>query len=359
LTSPPIWLPLLWPLGYFSFPVASALWLAFSVLLLLWISRELELLAGVSQPGTTFLGAESGGNRSRLQRFLVFLIVVTFGPVTLALMLGQNSIILLAGALSLGACLQKRSSLSIASLGFAAATAGKIYPASWLVPIVMMRRWKLVTACILFLVSLAGLTYALFPTACEQYVKDSVPRVLGRVTGPGGFELDDQSLFSVLRRLTVESDYAVPLVSISKTEKIRWKPSRSVDPARLLFGAFILSLLLLAPACVALAKTGRSAPVANFYIWVLVPLLFFPHVPRYNHVLLLPALAWLLTQGGTGLRIGILGYLLVGLSRLTHLWAVILPSPWGPLASGFGLYAVIVAILGMAWLLVHGNTRSP
>jgi len=63
---------------------------------------------------------------------------------------------------------------------------------------------------------------------------------------------------------------------------------------------------------------------AALYLWILVSLVVFPHMERYNHVLLLPAGAWLWGKGRYSAVIW--AYFLTALSRLTHLWADIAPT---------------------------------
>jgi hypothetical protein len=63
---------------------------------------------------------------------------------------------------------------------------------------------------------------------------------------------------------------------------------------------------------------------------------------RYNHALLLPAMAWLWGRGCGSRNAVVAAYALSGLSRFTHLFAFVLPSPWAPLATGVGLYSVLL-----------------
>lgn len=130
-----------------------------------------------------------------------------------------------------------------------------------------------------------------------------------------------------------------------------------------------MALLALIPLIV-LFRTGPAQAEGAFYLWVLYWLLPFPHTERYNHVLLLPAMAWLWARSETfahrsetlaqrGRNLVILAYFLAGLSRLTHLWAILLPAPWGPLASGFGLYAVLLLGGGTVALLWPFSSISP
>jgi hypothetical protein len=102
--------------------------------------------------------------------------------------------------------------------------------------------------------------------------------------------------------------------------------------------------LLGAGLAVALMLRGSrpSEAEGGFYLWVLYALLSFPHIERYNHALLLPAMAWIWGRHDGQRVVVLIAYCLAGLSRLNHLWAVLLPAPWGPLASGFGVAAVLL-----------------
>jgi hypothetical protein len=117
------------------------------------------------------------------------------------------------------------------------------------------------------------------------------------------------------------------------------------------FGYLLLALLLL-PCLFLLLRADSEQQEAAFYLWVLYGLVALLHIERYNHVLLLPPMAWLWGRGRWQRMVVVVGYALVGFSRLTHLWAMLLSAPWGPLAAGFGTYAVFllgVAIVVSLW----------
>ncbi len=139
---------------------------------------------------------------------------------------------------------------------------------------------------------------------------------------------------------------------------MRWNPPWAVEPAYLTAVAYgLLGALGLAVAGV-VWRAGPHEPEAVFYLWVLYALLPVPHTMRYNHVLLLPAIAWLWGRGAQARWYASAGYCLAALSRLTHVWAV-LPAPWGPLTSGFGVVAVCVLGAGIARDLRLRPQRAP
>jgi hypothetical protein len=115
---------------------------------------------------------------------------------------------------------------------------------------------------------------------------------------------------------------------------------------------YILLALLVLPCLFLLLRALPEQYEPAFYLWVLYGLIALLHIERYNHVLLLPAMAWLWNRGRWQRIVVVVAYALVGLSRLTHLWAMLLPAPWGPLAAGFGTYAVFLlgaAIVANLW----------
>jgi hypothetical protein len=82
---------------------------------------------------------------------------------------------------------------------------------------------------------------------------------------------------------------------------------------------------------------------------LLFTLIFFPHMERYNHLIALPALAWLWSRGIWGRKIAIMGYALFALSRLNHIWVSVLPSGLAAVATGFGLFAVLLLFSGVTY----------
>jgi hypothetical protein len=135
-----------------------------------------------------------------------------------------------------------------------------------------------------------------------------------------------------------------------------WKPPRelpagSIRPITMI----ILALLAAATGYVWLRANRAIHAEGMFYMVVLFALLPLPHMARYNHVLLLPAMAWLWGRGRPYKYLVIIAYAMVGLSRLNHLWAMILDWPWGPLASGFTIYAILLLMGGMGHRIRAGS----
>jgi len=113
-----------------------------------------------------------------------------------------------------------------------------------------------------------------------------------------------------------------------------------------------LILILAALLLFAWIRNNCREAEGMLYALVLLSLLVFPHVERYNHALVLPAMAWLWRQSPPYRSLTVIAYGMFGLSRLNHLW-VLLPSPLGPLASGFGLAGVLILFFGLAHSLVR------
>lgn len=342
--NPPIWLWLLQPLTFFSFPVATAVWL-------------LLVLAVVACSAIAL--AQLAGYQEWRHRRMVFLLVLTFGPMFLDLSLGQNSFFLLAVALVIGQALRtgaEDSPLSAALAG-GLAVGAKLFPLIWLGALPLLRRHRLFISTTLVVLVVLGLPFLLAPAVSQDYWLHYLPKRVFSVTERVG--LDDQSLAAWLDRLGRPHTFQVPGLSVTQRHTVAWSPPWALNPKVLRWGGYSLAALLgLIPLTVLL----QASPVEGegaFYLWVLYGLLLFPHIERYNHVLLLPAMAWLWGRGNLGRNLVILAYLLTGLSRLTHLWAILLPSPWGPLASGFGLYTVLLLGGGMAVFLWHFGPAFP
>jgi hypothetical protein len=104
------------------------------------------------------------------------------------------------------------------------------------------------------------------------------------------------------------------------------------------------------------ADRARHAE-ALFYLAVLYTLLPIPHMERYNHVIILPAMAWLWGQGEGYRPVAVVAYCLIALSRLNHLWAIIFGWPLGPLVTGTCTYAVLLLGGGIAHRVLSGSDR--
>ncbi|HOU13855.1 MAG TPA: glycosyltransferase family 87 protein [Anaerolineae bacterium] len=325
--NPPFWPWLLQPLTLVDFPTAAWLWLGLNLTLLVWGASMLARLAGYQ--GKKVLAA-------------AFILTVTFGPVFLDLTLGQTSVVLLAAALGIGVSLRQttKSSLWSASLAEGLATGAKLFPVLWMGAAVFLRRWKFFVLGMLAVSILLGITALWMPEANKEYWFNFLPyRIMSASEQPG---MDDQSLGAWLDRLGRSHTYNVPGLDVNTPVTITWSPPWSVNPELLRWGGYVLAGILALPVMIRLLRTPSAQAEAGFYLWVLYTLIIFPHIERYNHTLLLPALAWLWGQGKWQKTAAALAYLLAGLSRLNHMWITTLPAPWAPLASGFGLYAAVV-----------------
>ena len=323
---PPFWPWLLVPLTWFSFPVAAWIWLALNLGLLVVSAIALANLAGY---------------RSWPMRCLGFVLVVTFGPTFLDLTLGQASIMLMVAALIVGRSMSSRRRWTgLAAAGAAALAAGvKLFPLSWVAIWPVLGRWRYALLAGVLVLALAGLSLAASPTGSRAYWAYLTEELLARSSAMPG--VDDQALTAWLGRLVLPQVFDVSGVGVEQRQTVFWTPPWSVNAAAVRWLGYGLNALLLAIVLLVLLRIGRQQAEAGMYLWILCGLVVLLHIERYNHVLLLPAMAWLWGRGGSARKVVVVCYALVGLARLTHLWAVLLPAPWGPLASGFGLYAVI------------------
>ena len=344
--SPPLWAWLLQPLTFFDFRTATFIWLLLLLVLVAW---------------STIVSVQTAGYGKWKEQWLAFLLVLTFGPVFLNLTLGQNGLFLLIAALIIGQAIRARtkdSSLQ-AAIAWVLAIGAKLFPLTWLGTLPFLRRWRLFVFAILTILLTLSLTTLLTPTASQEYWLRFLPERIFSYSEQVG--IDDQSLVAWLDRLGRPHTFGVPGLSVAQQHTVSWSPPWSIAPQVIrLVGYSLVALLALVPIIV-LLRAGHAEAEGAFYLWVLYGLLLFPHTERYNHVLLLPAMAWLWARSETfaqrGRSLVILAYFLVGLSRLTHLWAILLPAPWGPLASGFGLYAVL--LLGGGMVLSFDRSGFP
>jgi hypothetical protein len=330
--SPPLWAWLLQPLTLLRFAVAAWIWLGMLIGVLLLCTRLLLRLAGYS------------GWKPFL---LVFLSALTFGPTFLSLTIGQNSLFIVLGALAVGWLLRRRTAnIWITALSWLVAAAAKVYPFLWLAALPFARHWRLLTAALILGVVGFGAVAALNPGASRDYWFDFIPGRAAAISEE--VNVDDQALSAWLTRLGRTGTYSFAGLDVSRRQSNTWTAPVQISQAAIQATSIVI-LALLAVAMVVLWHRANH-PIRSegmFYMIVLFSLLPFPHMERYNHVLLMPAMAWLWYQGRPYKCITILVYALVGLARLNHLWAMILAWPWGPLASGLSLYAVFLLIGGI------------
>ncbi|MHB1319288.1 MAG: glycosyltransferase family 87 protein [Anaerolineae bacterium] len=334
--GPTAWQILLLPVTLLPYPAAAALWLALLVALCVWAHAKMMRVAGVS--------------RARYV-WLTLPLTLTFGPAFLNFTLGQSAPVLLVCVLVLGAAPRTRAStpkgaLAIfpAILCWIAAIAAKLFPAVWLAPWLLARRWRDSAIALLVCFAAFGAAYLAQPVADREYWRELLPgRALLHATSPG---IDDQSLAGFVGRLSRPSSYQVPGMSVEELREIVWEVPWRV-PAWASTGLSIATLGLLgAVAAVFAWRSSESCPLRSVLLVVLYTLMLVPHMERYNHIVALPAIAWLLGRGLAGRRVAVAAYGLFALSRLNHLW-VQFPFPFGPLASGFGLLAVLLLFVAM------------
>ena len=333
--NPPPWPFLLQPLTLLPFPGAAWAWLLLQLAILAWCGRRLAELAGIDGIG----------------RWAVLAVTVTFGPVFLDLSLGQTSTVLLLAALVIGRSLSTpgRQTLFRGAAGQALAVAAKLYPAFWTGALVLRRRWRtlalslLLTGAVFLAVSLAQ------PETSLRYWRAYLPARVTAATEQ--VNVDDQAWMAWWARLTLPQSFAVPGLNPDERHSVRWDPVWDLAPTAVRTAGYLILAAVAGATMWALWRTRPEADEPAFYLWVLLGLLAFPHMERYNHALLLPAMAWLWGQGERGRRIAVTGYLLAGAARLTHLWVLVLPWPWAPLATGSGVLAVLLLMAGMVQAL--------
>ncbi len=341
VNSFPIWPWLLQPMTWLPFAAAAWLWLAANVAVLAWCSRELARLAGVAD---------------RRGQLIVFALSVTFGPVALTLTLGQTSILLLALVLWIGRTLRQDRPPRVDATGallWVAALATKLFPLAWIGGLACLGAWRTLARAVGGL-ALCVVLHALFvPQQSYAYLTDFLFAQAQELTDAPG--INDQSLISVVWHMTQPLAMDAPGITLTQRDRVEWTSAWAVDPALITPVALgVLALVGLGLAWLLWRRRHYADAEGQFYLWVLFSLVVFPHTERYNHTLLLPALAWL--WGQERRPIAAAGYCLVALSRLTYLWARILPAPWGPLLTGSALLATIVLGVGM---VVYGRESRP
>ncbi len=325
--NPPFWPWLLQPLTLVNFPTAAWLWVGLNVALLVWSASMLAQLAGY---------------RGKKALAVAFILAVTFGPVFLDLTLGQTSVVLLAAALCIGDSLRQTTKTSFwqASLAEGLAAGAKLFPLMWIGAAAFLRRWKFFVVGTLAAIMILGISAVWMPKANMEYWFDFLPHRITSASEQAG--MDDQSVGAWLDRVGRAHTYSVPGLNVNESVTVTWSPPWSLNPNLLRWSGYALAGILALPVIIRLLRTTPAQAEAGFYLWVLYTLAIFPHIERYNHTLLLPALAWLWGQGKWQKTAAAVAYLLAGLSRLNHVWITALPAPWAPLASGFGLYAAML-----------------
>lgn len=330
--NPPFLYALFYPFTWLTYPQAAWAWVLLNLIFLGWITAELLRLGDI---------------RGRRVGLLLYALVVTFGPTFLDLTLGQVSVLMLVALLLMGQRLENPSPASALIAGFAGmlAVTIKVYPLFWLGILPFLRRWSFLLASLLFLLLSFALP-ALWgpPGVLGEWAQFFQGRVLSASEIPG---IDDQALTAWLDRIGRSETYGVPGISATTVEFIAWQLPWNFDPLALRLAGYALAGAIAAGVLLHIWRNRHSQPEAHFYLWVLVSLVVVPHIERYNHVLILPGMALLWGRGERARVVVCAVYFLVGLARLTHLWARILPAPWAPLITGSGLLGVLLLIAGL------------
>jgi hypothetical protein len=342
--SPPLWLALMEPFTWVSFPVAAWLWVLILLTVILLSVRSLREITGRGQA---------------VGFWVAFPLVLTFGPVFLNLTLGQNALFLLSAILYAGRMLKPIQGFpglpGVAMLFMA--IAAKLFPALWLGVLFVLRKRKYCIITLLLVIAAMGAAALRNPAAHRDYWKRFLPQRSISLSSDVG--LDDQSLVACVDRLSRPHTFQVPGLSVSRTQRVTWSLPWAFTGDSIRYTAFIIEALVAAALFRLFLRRGRRDPEGFFYLAVLFFLVVTPHTERYNHVAALPAMAWLWSRDGMRYGAVLPAYLLFGLSRLNHLWAIALPGPLAALASGFGLYAVILLGVGIAVELWRRHAGAP
>ena len=285
---------------------------------------------------------------------LTFPLTLTFGPLFLNLTLGQSGVFLLLSVLLLGEILKNRSGyLEIFALTmWVIASGAKIYPVLWIGCFPLLKRWRTFIIAGALCLTAFGLVAFLRPKANADYWFHFLPNQTREFAS--GISVDDQSLSGFLSRIMTSNSYTLPGLDVQERREVKWVLPWDFSAQSIRYFSLVLILLLGAGVVFSWIRNNGQTPEGILYSGVLFSLLLFPHMERYNHIVVLPALVWLWKQKALYRHLTVIVYGLFGLSRLNHLWAL-LPSPIGPLASGFGLLGVLMLLGGLSFALVHSK----
>jgi hypothetical protein len=331
--SPPLWAWLLQPLTVLPFPSAAALWLL--------------ILAGIVICCHILLAKNAGYGDWRI--ILATLpITVTFGPMFLNLTLGQNAAVILLSALIMGKAVRNRSRCFAALWipSWIVAVAGKIFPVLWLAcPPFLKRPRAFIIASGLCVAAFGGMAW-LKPAVHDSYWKHFIIN-RAQLYGREGTGIDDQALSAYLNRIAKSGSFEFQGLAVHEKHRVIWDPpwefsARSIHRV----SAAVVALLGIWMLYSWIRSRNRD-PEGELYSLILFTLIFFPHMQRYNHLLALPAMAWLWRRGSWGRNLTTGAYAVFALSRLNHAWAIYLPSTPASLASGFGLFGILMLFIGV------------
>jgi hypothetical protein len=333
LNSPPLWIWLLQPLTALSYPSAAVVWL---------------LMLGLTTICCHILLVEIAGYGGWKIILASLPLTLTFGPVFLNLTLGQNAVVLLLCALIMGEALKDRSTYFKALWipSWILAVAAKLFPFLWLGCLPYLKRPRSVLlATGICLAAFLGIAW-MKPAANTDYWRDYIIGRARRVAQHGA-GVDDQSLRAVFNRVATSRHFSIPGLNLNKRTKVDWDLPWEVSSQAVLWISTGTAVLLAVWMLYSWIYSRNRNPDGELYSLILFTMTIVPHMQRYNHLLALPAMAWLWNRGGRGRELVIIAYGLFALSRLNHLWALYLPPVLGSLASGFGLYGVLLLFAGI------------
>lgn len=333
--STPLWAWLMQPWTLLRFPAAATLWTLALLALSVYGHVRLAEIAGI-------------GQRRHIGWTLP--LTLTFGPLFLNLTLGQNGILLLVSLLLSAAALRVRQTgpRLIAILLWVAAVGAKIYPALWVGSLFFARRWRAFAAALLACGVAFGTIWLLEPAVSREYWLAFLPRQARDFAT--GVSIDDQALAAYLIRLGASSQYGFADISARGIAQVTWRMPWEIPATTMRIVAYAVLALIGGALAWIWWRSAAQQPAGALFSAALYSLLVFPHMDRYNHVVALPALAWLWACGRRCRVIAIMAYALFALSRLNQIWTR-LPAPLGPIATGFGLIAVLLLLAAMAYRL--------
>ena len=333
--NPPFTPWILQPLSLVSYPVAATLWTLLMLLLLLLCTKWLAEIADI----THWIG-----------KLILYGLVVSYGPVFLNLTLGQITIPLLMLGIWIGRNFHAKRHSIWNAIAVALATGLKLTPFGWSGAFFLLRGWRLLVLTIAFVLAALFMPFALRSEMVAGYWQETLTgRIGSAVSQPA---LDDQSINAFVNRLGQAHRYTISGLNLAEKQVVRWDLPWELTGTQIqVISLGLLGLLQLPILWIVWRGHDVVQPEPFFYAWLLFTLLLLPHTARYNHALLLPAMAWLWGQGGAGRKIAIAAYALTALARLNHLLALALPSMLVPLALGVGLAGAVGLYLGVCWLI--------
>lgn len=340
--SLPLWSWLLQPITILPFPSAAILWLFFLLILVVYCHVVIMRIAGYKNWKVVALTLP---------------ITLTFGPLFLNLTLGQNGIFLLLSVLLMGKTLKNGSGyLEISALvTWVVAVGAKIYPVLWIGCLPLFKRWRTFAIAIVLVTATFGFLALLEPEINFHYWFTFLPNQTREFASR--VSIDDQSLCGFLTRIGTSNSYTFPGLDIKDSHEVTWYLPWNFSTQSIRYFSSVLILILGGWLMFSWIRNNTKDPDGILYSLALYSLLLFPHMERYNHILALPAMAWLWKQKTLYRNLTVVAYGMFGLSRLNHLW-VLFPSPIGPLLSGFGLFGVLILMLALSHSLIqHKSTR--